>query len=93
MAAEHSSDSDLIIETIWAFARGDLRPQEFEQWVYSESALEDRLGTPLYLDVLSAGYSSRMDVDDIRKVLTEYARGAKPLRCQCITLPALILQR
>lgn len=80
---------DPSLAVMWEFIRGDMRPTDFEQWVYSQPDLEERLGKALYLDTLSADYSSKRAVFDIRRSLEVYARDASDLRCECITLPDL----
>lgn len=77
------------LETIWKFVRGDLGPTEFEQWAYVETGLEDLLGERLYMETISADYSSKGAVYVIRQSLGAYAREASNLRCECITLPDL----
>jgi len=82
--------SNSHLETVWKFARGDIEPTEFEQWAYSESALESQLGESLYLETISVDYSNEKAVYEIRKSLEAYAREASGnLPCECITLPDL----
>ena len=74
------------LEMIWTFVRGDLAPAEFEHWVYAEAGLEDQLGERLYMETVSADYSNKGAVYEIRQSLGAYAREASNLRCECITL-------
>lgn len=66
-----------------------MQPAEFEQWVYAQTDLEERMGQELYLNVLSVDYADGRAVFDIRQDLKAYAGRASTLRCSCITLPDL----
>lgn len=77
------------LDNIWKFVRGDMEPSEFARWVYSEPVLEDQLRGTLYLETISADYSNKLAVYDIRKSLEVYAREVSNLRCECIALPDL----
>lgn len=76
----------LRLETIWAFVRGDMEPSGFAQWAYSQPTLEDELGESLYLETISADYSSKLVAWNIGKSLEAYVRKTSSLRCECITL-------
>lgn len=79
----------LHLKKIWEFLRGDLEPVDFEQWLYSEPELEGQLGYDLYLETISANYSCKRNVYEIKVRLEAYARESSNLRCQCITLPMI----
>ena len=84
-----TEQSNPRLEIIWKFVRGDMESADFEQWLYSEPGLEEQLGNTLYLDTISADYSCKRKVYEIRISLEVYAREASNLRCECITLPDL----
>ena len=84
--AENNKYIDSRIESIWRFIRGDMKVQEFEQWVYSENTLEKMLGKTLYLETISVNYSDKDALRKIKKLLSEYARQTSPLQCKCIQL-------
>ena len=62
--AENNKYIDSRIENIWRFIRGDMKVQDFEQWVYSENTLEKMLGKTLYLETISVNY---FDKDALRQ--------------------------
>ena len=74
------------LEIIWKFVRGDMGPAEFEQWACAETGLEGELGEAFYLETVSADYSNKNTVYEIRKSFEVHAREASNLRCQCIAL-------
>jgi hypothetical protein len=84
--AENNKYIDSRIENIWRFIRGDMKVQEFEQWVYSENSLEKMLGKTLYFETISVNYSGKDALNKIKELLSEYARQAAPLQCKCIQL-------
>jgi len=86
---EHKHNQDPLLQRIWEFARGDGNSEELEQWVYSEPTLEERLGKELYLKVISADFANSDGVRMVRELLSDYARQASSLHCQCIRLPNL----
>lgn len=83
---DHAEQNNPSLETIWTFVRGDMEPAEFEQWAYAETGLEGQLGERLYMETISADYSSKGSVYVIRRSLGAHARAASPLQCECITL-------
>jgi len=84
--AEDNEHIDSRIRNIWRFIRGDMKVQDFEQWIYSENSLEKMLGKTLYLETLSANYSDKDSLNKVKEVLLEYARQASPFQCKCIQL-------
>ncbi len=84
--AEDNKHIDSRIEHIWRFIRGDMKVQDFEQWVYSEYSLEKMLGKTLYFETISVNYSDKDALQKIKELLSEYARQAAPLQCKCIRL-------
>ncbi len=83
---KNSKRIDPIIENIWRFIRGDIRVQDFEQWVYSENSLEKMLGKTLYFEIISVHYSDKDAVYKIKQLLSEYACQESPFRCKCIQM-------
>jgi hypothetical protein len=77
---------DPRIEKIWQFVRGDLKTNDFEQWIYSDQGLEELLGKALYLEIISVNYSDKNALFKTKKRLSEYARQATRLRCKCVEL-------
>ena len=55
---ENKQSSNLIIDKIIEFVRGDMLTSDFEQWVYSNSVVEKALGKDLFLEVVSTDFSS-----------------------------------
>jgi hypothetical protein len=84
--AENNKYIDSRIENIWRFIRGDMKVQEFEQWVYFENSLEKMLGKTLYFETISVKYSDKDALHKIKELLSEYARQATPLQCKCVQL-------
>jgi hypothetical protein len=84
--AENNKHTDSRVENIWRFIRGDMRVQDFEQWVYSENSLEKMLGKNLYFEIISVNYSDKDALYEIKQHLSEYAQQESPFRCKCIQL-------
>jgi hypothetical protein len=84
--AKNNKYIDSRIESIWRFIRGDMKVQDFEQWVYSENNLEKMLGKTLYLETISVNYSDEDALRKIKELLSEYARQTSPLQCKCFQL-------
>jgi len=84
--ADEKIDPDIL--HIWQFVRGDTSPRDFEDWLYSSTEIETRLGS-LYLDVISANYKDAQVVWKVKDGLALWAREHTPLNCRCFTLPDL----
>lgn len=82
---------DPRLETLWRFVRSDLKPSEFEQWIYAELSLEDLLGRELYLETISVDYLDDVAVAELKTTLMAFAEGKSDLRCECVTIPSLAL--
>jgi NTP pyrophosphatase (non-canonical NTP hydrolase) len=80
---------DPIAESIWKFVRGDMSPTDFAQWACTDDTLEKQLGDLLYLDVISADYSSKDAVYGIKKSLKAFAQSAANVGCGCMALADL----
>lgn len=78
---------DQNLETIWRFIRGDTPTSDFEQWVYGENALENMLGSELYLHLISANFQSKESVHEIKASLREFAEQLDISSCHCVCLP------
>jgi hypothetical protein len=87
MDADQRVHIDPLVETLWEFVRGDMPVSAFEDWAYASPELEARLGEPLYMDVVSADYRDADQLHRLRLQLTEFAAGATPLSCRCLSLP------
>lgn len=79
-------EHDPFVERLWAFVRGDTVVSDFEQWVYAEPSLEERLGGELYLATISTSYSDDEAVFSIREALARFARARSTHACVCIRL-------
>lgn len=88
-STQGSTNFDALEGVFWKFFRGELEVEAFEQWVYSDSSLEDALGEELYLDVISTDYSLKEDVSRITTRLKELIDRHSPRKCKCIELPDL----
>lgn len=86
---KRAEPAEPVTEIIWKFVRGDMSPTEFEQWACSDGALEKQLGELLYLDVISADYSSKDAIYGIKKSLKAFALSASNIGCGCIALADL----
>ncbi|MEZ4986335.1 MAG: hypothetical protein R2795_15070 [Saprospiraceae bacterium] len=59
-----------------AYLLGEIRPNEFEDWLYSYPLLEEQLGVDLYLDLISIDFtvqSSKKQVKDLFGSQINYA--------------------
>jgi hypothetical protein len=86
LAAEPPDD---VLERIWRFLRGDTPPREFELWACSEPDLEARLGNELFLEIVSARYTSLDELRTVSRLLVDFALAERPLGCACLRLPDL----
>ena len=80
---DHESTRRLYL---WRFVRGDVPPDDFEQWVYGKPALEEDLGSSLYLEVISTNFAHKDAVWSLRNVLGRYLRSRPSPDCMCIRL-------
>lgn len=65
------NDSD--INRILNFFLGNEKQSEFEQWLYTDSDLESRIGSELYFDLVDHNYQKRDIVHEVKKsVLDKY---------------------
>jgi len=78
-----SEETNIVM---WKFVRGDTSVSDFEEWVYSESSLEELLGEDLYMKIISANNSDKSAIWDVRKLLREYLDKNSELLCKCVTL-------
>jgi len=78
-----------ILTALWRFVRGDTPSAEFERWIYLNPPLEEALGAPRYLELVSVNFKDPEQVDRARASLRELALSASNLACLCITLPDL----
>ena len=73
------------LATLWAFARGDISPLEFERVLNSSPSMKTHAGLDLYVDLLATDFSNDRAVTDrryeLRKHLDQQKRG-----CECITI-------
>lgn len=76
----------VVLAHVWRFVRGDTPVPEFEDWCYGTTALEQVLGTALYMEVVSTRFGDPEELDRIRARLREFARLRSELRCQCVTI-------
>ena len=57
------------LESLWAFARGDFEPREFERWFLDQAGLESLLGTDLHWRLTADDYRDRETVWKLREGL------------------------
>lgn len=74
-----------LINVMWAFARGDMSPLEFEKFIYERPDLEAEMPSDLYLNVLSFDYKTVEvgQTQTLRKNLAEWLKIRFPLPCPC----------
>jgi len=83
---ESNQANNSAIENIWKFIRGDMLASDFENWVYSNSTLESLFGKTLYLEIVSANFSSKDTVFQLKKTLKEFAISSTNPSCMCLQL-------
>jgi hypothetical protein len=77
------------VREVWRFVRGDTNPKAFERWVCADAALEERFGSALYLDLISANYSDDQIVHELKERLGAWALALGGSECRCIRLADL----
>lgn len=77
------------VTPVWRFVRGDTPVAEFERWSNETDALEQVLGKPLYMELISTDFRNAEEVDRIRGRLRTFAEGVSELACRCVTLADL----
>jgi hypothetical protein len=70
---------------LWAFARGDMEPSEFERLLYDSSDLESRIGRTTYLDLLETDFASLRSVSEARQCLRDQIPVIDPQACNCLS--------
>ena len=83
---ENNQANNPTIDKVWQFVRGDMRPAESEQWMYSDSTVEQILGKDLFLDVVSTDFSSKDEVFRLKEILKEFALSQSSTSCLCSQL-------
>jgi len=68
---------------VWRFVRGRTPPSDFEDWLFSDPALEDFFGKALYLELISANYRSHDEVDVLRGALQAQEAKFCSHKCLC----------
>lgn len=63
------------------FVLDDISTNEFEQWVYATSELEDICGSGLYSELISCDYRKKFEIDELRKVLRAWLESTYHCRC------------
>ncbi|WP_420381998.1 hypothetical protein [Novosphingobium sp.] len=76
--------TDDQLSILWAFARGDLSGETFEQWCFEQPELEDFLGNELHWEVVSADYANKEIVWHLRQTLADCLRALS--KCECLAL-------
>lgn len=83
---ENNQSANSIIENIWKFIRGDMSTSDFESWVYSNSTLENLFGKTLHLEIISANFSSKEVVFQLKEVLKKFLISSTNSSCTCIQI-------
>jgi|WetSurMetagenome_2_1015567.scaffolds.fasta_scaffold58705_2 hypothetical protein len=76
-----------VIEQLWRFARGDLEPKAFEEWLYAHLEnpdLVELLGREFVLTLLEHDYGTHLPTTDLRDVLQDRLRVLNPMKCRCL---------
>ena len=66
---------------LWAFARRDFVPSEFEQWFLGQEGLEDLLGTDLHWSLTEGDYRDSEVVRNLREGLERVLPPAAACHC------------
>jgi len=68
---------DEIENSFFRFLAGELALQEFEQWLYSTSEIEDYLGKPAYLDLISFDFQQPAVNYELSKLIYKHITKAQ----------------
>ncbi len=79
--------ADSALLAVWRFVLGDTAPEAFEAWACSEAGIEARMGTELFLEVISTDYRDPHRVHEVRQRLFEWASAFAPPSCWCFSVP------
>lgn len=69
------------ISRLWAFARGDDEPKDFESWFLEQATLRELLGEHLHWEVTSGDYRDKDVVRNLRRQVRTVLEQWK--RCEC----------
>lgn len=83
---ESDQSAKTAIENIWKFIRGDMPASEFEGWVYSNPTLESLFGKMLHLEIISANFSSKEVVPQLKETLKKFVISSTRSSCTCSQL-------
>lgn len=83
---ESNQTNNSAIENIWKFIRGDMLASDFEKWVYADPTLENLFGKLLHLEIISANFSSKDMVFQLKTTLKEFATSLTNPSCMCLQL-------
>jgi hypothetical protein len=73
-----------IVPTVWEFVRGDMRVQDFEQWLYTSPRLEAVLGAGLYVVAVETDFRDRDAVWRLKNELRAFAVEQDQGCCHCV---------
>lgn len=75
--------------SLWRFVRGDFSSKAFEDWLYSNTTIEQKLPEELYFSLISVNYSDQGERYVLKQKLRSYLLTLTRNSCQCITLSDL----
>ena len=76
-----------ITDIIWRFVRGDMPVPEFEEWLYSDKALESLFGPEAYLEIISVDFGKKGAVFEVKELLKTILIQKFPVpHCRCVSL-------
>lgn len=73
----------LAIENIWKFIRGDMSTLDFERWIYSNPDLENLFGEELHFEIISANFTSKEVVYQLKEKLKKFIISSTSSSCTC----------
>src|SRR5579883_2912537 len=73
-----------VARYLWEFVRGQITPQDFEQWLYGMPELESMLSPDRYHELISADYSQSEDQRTLRKQICGWLDSSGESCCACL---------
>lgn len=70
--------------TLWNFVRGDLSVNEFESWLYNETALEMAFDDEVYLALIGCNFQSKDDTFKIKALVRTVLELGEHCRCSAV---------